>query len=224
MAKRRPKVLVIEQDGAGSILGATLSREGVDVRCTSSGGALHELTEELRVFSPDLVILDLDLNATRDGYAMLRFLRQLDLRLILLADTLEDRLVALRDGVHEALVKPFSMNELLARTRALLGWTKSSDSARRIGDLLLDEAAHTVSRGGNLIGLTPTEFDVLSVLARHPAQILSKGQLLAQVWGFGRDYDPNLVEVPVCSLRKKLEAHGSRMIHTVRSTGYVLKP
>jgi two-component system OmpR family response regulator len=98
-----------------------------------------------------------------------------------------------------------------------------SKSARRIGDLVIDEAAHTVCRAGSLVELTRTEFELLLALARHPAQVLSRAQLLGQVWGFDH-YGPNLVEVHICSLRKKLEAHGPRLIHTIRSAGYVLRP
>lgn len=224
VAKPHPTVLVIKQDDAvGSDLEVALTRAGVDVRSLSSGVAARDFTDHRNTFRPDLVILDVDLRASGDGYALLTLLRQLDLRLLLLADTLDDRRVAVRAGAHESLVKPFSMEDVLRRTRALLRLTDVAETARCIGDLVLDEAAHTVARRGNVIDLTRIEFELLSVLARHPQQVLSKGQLLAQVWGFGH-HDANLVEVHVCSLRKKLEPHGSRMIHTVRSAGYVLRP
>lgn len=225
MAKRQPKVVLIGKDGAvRSAVGAALRGEGVDLRFSRSGPVLGEVGREMRGFQPDLVILDMDVAGGRDGHAMVTSLRQLDLRLMLLADTFEDRLLAVQAGVHECLVKPFRMQELLARTRALLSRpTHSPDAPHRIGDLFLDEAGHTVSRGGNLLDLTRTEFELLSVLARHSGQVLSKGQLLAQVWGFD-NCDSNVVEVHVCSLRRKLEAQGPRMVHTVRSTGYVLSP
>lgn len=225
VATGRPRVLLIGRDAAvRSTVDVALSREGLEVRSKSRQPGLREFTDDVEAFHPDVVILDVDLAVARDGYAMVRLLRQLDLRSILLADTLDERLVALRAGVHDCLVKPLSMQELATRTRGLLARSrKTSGPARRVADLVLDEAAHTVSRGGNAVDLTRTEFRLLSALARHPAQVLSKGQLLGQVWGSG-DYDTNLVEVHICTLRKKLEAHGPRLVHTVRSVGYVLRP
>lgn len=218
----RPKVLLLEDDdGVRSALGLTLSREGVNVRCKTAACELEELEADVDDFRPHLTILDVPSPRSR-GLAMARFLRRRDLQVICLADSRESRFDALRAGADHCLVKPFSMQELLARSWALLaGSTKKGESALSIADLVLDEGKHTVSRGGNLLKLTRTEFDLLAVLARHPGQVLSKGQLLTQVWGFD-DNDPNLVEVHICSLRKKLEAHGARLIHTVRSLGYVL--
>lgn len=224
VAQLRPKVLLIEEDdGVRSALDLTLTREGVDVRCKPGECELEELEDDVEDFRPHLAILDVPSPRSR-GLAMARFLRRPDLQVICLADNQESRFAALRAGADHCLVKPFSMQELLAHTRALLaGSAKKGEAALRIADLVLDEGKHTVFRGGNPLELTRTEFDLLAVLARHPGQVLSKRQLLTQVWGFD-DNDPNLVEVHICSLRKKLEAQGSRLIYTLRSLGYVLSP
>ena len=92
----------------------------------------------------------------------------------------------------------------------------------QIGDLLIDEAARTVVRGGEVLNLTRTEYDLLAVLVQHPGQVLTKTQLLTQVWGFDA-FDGNLVEVHLSALRRKLEAHGPRLVQTVRGMGYVLR-
>ncbi len=116
------------------------------------------------------------------------------------------------------------MAELLARARALLRRAgRLSSAVHQIGDLLIDDGARTVVRNGTVLDLTRTEYDLLSVLAQHPGQVLSKVQLLTQVWGFDA-YDVNLVEVHMSSLRRKLEAEGPRLIQTVRGVGYVLRP
>lgn len=115
------------------------------------------------------------------------------------------------------------MAELLARVQALLRRSgRLSSQAWQVGDLLVDDAAKSVVRGGQSIELTRTEYDLLSSLLTHTGTVLSKTQLLTQVWGF-EAYDANLVEVHMSALRKKLEAVGPRLIHTVRGAGYVLR-
>ena len=139
------------------------------------------------------------------------------------ADAVEDRLRGFEVGGDDYLVKPFAMAELLARIRALLRRTGRETSAtRQVRDLMIDEASRTVHRAGVQVDLTGTEFDLLWALARNPGATLSKVQLLSQVWGFDL-YEPNLVEVHVSALRRKLEAHGPRVIHTERGRGYVLR-
>ena len=140
------------------------------------------------------------------------------------ADTVEERLEGFDAGADAYLVKPCSMAELLARVQDLLRRTgRLSSAVRQIGDIVIDDAARTVIRGGQTVELTRTEYDLLAVLAKHQGQVLSKVQLLTQVWGFDA-YDVNLVEVHMSSLRRKLEAHGPRLIQTVRGVGYVLRP
>ena len=127
-------------------------------------------------------------------------------------------------GGDDYVVKPFVMAELLVRMRAVLRrWGRVGRNVLHVGDLIIDTDAHSAVRGGAVVDLTHREFSLLATLAQHPGIVLSKLQLLTQVWGL-EDYDLNLVEVHICALRHKLEAHGQRLIHTVRGVGYVLRP
>ena len=139
------------------------------------------------------------------------------------ADTLEERLSGFDLGADDYIVKPFAVAELLSRVRVILRRAGRLDSpTRQIRDLVVDEATRTVMRNKDRVELTRTEFDLLLVLVRSPGKVFSKTQLLAQVWGFD-EFDPNLVEVYVSSLRRKLEAHGPRLLFTERGRGYVIR-
>ena len=207
-----------------SSLEVALRSEGYEVEAQPDARRIHEAAERFR---PDLAILDVHLPGGPDGYGAARVLRSSsDIPILFLtaADGIEDRLAGFEAGGDDYLAKPFSMAELLARTRALLRRAgRLSSATRQVGDLVIDEGARTVVRSGTVLDLTRTEYDLLCVLAQHPGQVLSKVQLLTQVWGFDA-YDVNLVEVHMSSLRRKLEARGPRLIQTVRGVGYVLRP
>ena len=139
------------------------------------------------------------------------------------ADTEPDRLAGFDAGADDYLVKPFSMAELLARVRvALRRAGRLHADTWQVGDLVVDEDRRTVERDGQPIELTRTEFDLLVALGRRRGGVASKSQLLASVWGFD-EYDPNLVEVYISALRRKLETAGPRIVHTVRGVGYALR-
>ncbi len=225
MPKQKPRVLVVEDDRPiRSSLEVALAREGYEVEACEDA---HRISQMAQQFRPDLAILDVHLPGGPDGYTAARVLRSSsDIPILFLtaADGIEDRLAGFEAGGDDYLSKPFSMAELLARTRALLRRAgRLSSATQQIGDLVIDDGARTVVRSGAVLELTRTEYDLLSVLAQHPGQVLSKVQLLTQVWGFDA-YDTNLVEVHMSSLRRKLEAHGPRLIQTVRGVGYVLRP
>lgn len=181
----------------------------------------------VREFNPDLALLDVRLGSGPGGLAVARRLRATgDLPIIFLtaADAVEDRLSGFDAGAEDYVTKPFAMAELLARMRALLRRTRGLDNGVwGVGDLVVDEAAHRARRGDAELILTKVEFDLLVALGRNAGRVLSKGQLLADVWGFA-DYDPNVVEVAMSGLRRKLEGHGPRLVQTVRGVGYVLRP
>ncbi len=224
MHPNRARILVVEDDDPiRDALDIALRGEGYEVRAQPDGRDLVETAEQFR---PDLAILDMRVPVGPDGVAMAALLRKTsDLPLIFLtaADGLNERLAGFNAGADDYVVKPFSMAELLARARALLRRSgRLSSAVWQLGDLVVDEAARTVVRSGVPVDVTATEYELLCVLIQHPGQVLSKLQLLTKVWGF-EAYDSNLIEVHISALRRKLEANGPRLVHTVRSMGYVLK-
>src|SRR5207245_6658312 len=138
----------------------------------------------------------------------------------------DDRIAGLSVGGDDYVTKPFSLGEVVARIRAILRRTAespSSDSRLRFDDLTLDEDTHEVFRAGQSIKLTATEFNLLRYFMRHPRHVLSKAQILDNVWHYDFGGDPGVVETYVSYLRRKLERHGPALIHTIRLVGYVLK-
>jgi len=223
----RPRLLVVEDDpGLRNVLATGLEAEGFDVLALADGVQIRDVAER---FQPSLAVLDVRLPQGPSGLSIAQLLREEDGELPVLfltaADGLEDRLAGFRVGADDYVVKPVALAELSARVRALLRRSGRHERGEtwRLGDLQVDEAARTVRRSGEPIELTRTEFDLLSVLGRHQGRVLSKAQLLTMVWGF-EEYDPNIVEVYVSTLRRKLEAHGGRVIQTVRGVGYSLRP
>ena len=217
-------MLVIEDDAViRSALGVALRGEGYELRAEPDGTRLPQVVADFR---PDLAVLDVQLPVGPDGYAMARFLRRasdLPILFVTAADSVADRLAGFQSGGDDYLSKPFSMAELLARVQALLRRSGRLASASwEVGDLLVDDAARLVVRAGVPIELTRTEYDLLVMLIQQVGRVLSKTQLLTQVWGFDA-YDTNLVEVHMSALRRKLEVAGPRLVHTVRGAGYVLR-
>jgi two-component system OmpR family response regulator len=224
MGAQKARILLVEDDEPiRSALVVSFQQEGYEVRAEPDGSAIASVAQEFR---PDLAVLDVRLPVGPDGYAIAHILRgtsDLPLLFLTAADSLSDRLAGFDAGGDDYLVKPFSMAELLARVHALLRRAgRLSSQVRVVGDLVVDEGARTALRNGVPLELTRTEYNLLSVLVRHPGQVLSKIQLLTQVWGFD-EYATNLVEVHVSTLRRKLEALGPRLVHTVRGSGYVLR-
>jgi DNA-binding response OmpR family regulator len=218
------RLLVIEDDtSVREAVTIAFERFGFTVMALASGEDLEQAVDDFR---PDLAILDVLLPSGPSGFELARQLVKMSgIPIIFLtaADALEDRLTGFDAGGDDYVVKPFAMAELLARVRALLRRSGRLDSpVIEIRDLLIDDANKHARRSGVLLDLTPTEFELLSALARAPNQVFSKGQLLSRVWGFDA-YDPNLVEVHISALRRKLEGQGPRLIHTVRGRGYVFR-
>jgi two-component system OmpR family response regulator len=226
----RRRVLVVEDDATlRESLVLLLGGVDFDVEALPDG---RDFDATVARFRPDLAVLDVDLGAGRpSGLTLARRLQELgDTPFIFLtaADGLDERLSGFEVGADDYVTKPFSTSELHARIRAVL---RRSEAARTgevqrsiltYDDLELDEDARTVERAGVPIELTRREFDLLLTFLESPERVLSRTQLLSMVWGF-EDYDANVVEVYVSTLRRKLEEHGPRLIQTVRGVGYVLR-
>lgn len=200
-----------------------LDEEGYVVCALPEGTDVEQIAEEFR---PDLAILDVDLGMGPDGFAVARQLRGIsDFPILFLTGKadVEDRLTGFDTGADDYLVKPFAMAELLARVGVLLRRTgRSTSAALQIGDLVIDHGSRVVMRGGHLVKLTPTEYELLLVLARAPGRVLSKSDLLNHMWGFDPG-DAHVVDVHMSAVRRKLEEHGPRVVRTVRGVGYVLR-
>ncbi|TGD88097.1 response regulator transcription factor [Mycolicibacterium sp. CH28] len=216
-----PRVLVVEDSVAiREMVVEALADAGYISGGRAHGGGLEDV---LVAFRPDVVVLDVMLPG-RDGFALIDVVRSYgDTGIVLLTarDALEDRLRGLDSGADDYVVKPFEIAELLSRVAAVLRRRGRISSAIQLGDLVLDVEASTASRAGTVLDLTATELRLLSYLADQRGRVVSKDQILAAVWGYDA-YDPNLVEVHISALRRKLEAHGPRMLHTVRGIGYRL--
>jgi len=214
------RVVVVEDEGLVSdAIAAALRAEGLSpVVFDDDVGADRVLAE-----APDLLVVDVIL-PHGDGFDLARkVLARRDVPVIFVTarDGVRDRLEGFSVGADDYLPKPFALEELLARVRVVLRRRGRLEGALRVGDLVVDEASGDARRGGAELGLTPTELRLLAFFVRHRGLVLSKPQLLTQVWGYDA-YDPNVVEVHVSALRRKLEQAGPRIIHTVHGLGYRL--
>ena len=220
-----PRVLVVEDDDALALaVKVGLQAAGYDVEHASDGRDFAEIVDRVH---PDLALLDVSLPDGPDGFDLARVLRarsDAPLMFITASDSLEDRLAGFDVGADDYLVKPFALAELLARMRAVLRRSgRVVSGCIEFRDVVIDELQRSVTRGGQPVSLTSVEFELLVTLARAPGRVFSKPELLSFVWGFD-EYDPNLVEVHVSSLRRKIGGDGATLIQTERGRGYVLRP
>jgi two-component system, OmpR family, response regulator MprA len=219
------RILVVDDELAvRESLRRALALEGHDVELAADG---REALARIARSAPDLVVLDV-LMPELDGLEVSRRLRAAGDRTPILMLTaraeVEDRVAGLDAGADDYLGKPFALDELLARVRALLRRSPSSDEPLRFADLALDPGARTVSRNGRPIELTRTEFALLELLIRNPRRVLTRSEILLAVWGYDFGPTSNSLEVYVGYLRRKTEADGApRLVQTVRGVGYVLR-
>ena len=223
------RVLVVDDEpNIAELLRMALRYEGFEVAVAHTGG---RAVTAAKTFRPDSVVLDMML-PDFDGMEVLRRLRtdQPDVPVLFLTarDAVEDRVAGLTAGGDDYVTKPFSLEEVVARLRALMrrsgAHQTAADSVLSVGDLSLNEDSHEVARGGTTISLTATEFELLRYLMRNPKRVLSKAQILDRVWNYDFGGQANVVELYISYLRKKIDAGREPMIHTMRGAGYVLKP
>ncbi|MFC4494636.1 response regulator transcription factor [Streptomyces ovatisporus] len=233
------KVLIVDDEPAvRDALRRSLTFEGYETALAVDG---LDALEKTAAYEPDLILLDV-LMPRMDGLTVARRLRASGRRVPVLMltarDTVGDRVTGLDAGADDYLVKPFELDELLARIRALLrrnsyaqehgngaeGETLTGSGSLAFADLRMDLGTRDVTRGGRHVELTRTEYTLLEMFLSHPRQVLTREQILKAVWGFDFEPSSNSLDVYVMYLRRKTEAGGEpRLVHTVRGVGYVLK-
>ncbi|MCR6493296.1 response regulator transcription factor [Cellulomonas sp. P24] len=221
-------LVVDDEPNLAELLATALRYEGWQVEIALTG---NSATRTAKALQPDVVVLDMMLPDI-DGLQVLRRIRantpHVPVLFLTARDAVEDRVAGLTAGGDDYVTKPFSLEEVVARLRALLrrtGAVTAQDEALLVvGDLILNEDSHEVERDGDEITLTATEFELLRYLMRNPRRALSKAQILDRVWNYDFGGQANIVELYVSYLRRKIDAGREPMIHTLRGVGYVLKP
>jgi two-component system OmpR family response regulator len=223
------RALVVDDEATlAELLSTALRYEGWEVEHALTG---QSAIRQAKAFEPDVILLDVML-PDLSGLDVLRRIRtthpNVPVLFLTAKDAVEDRIAGLTAGGDDYVTKPFSLEEVVARLRALLR-RAGAVSAREeavlvVGDLRMDEDSHEVSRGGDDIRLTATEFELLRYFMRNPKRVLSKAQILDRVWQYDFGGQANIVELYVSYLRRKIDKGREPMLHTLRGVGYVLKP
>jgi len=223
------RVLVVDDEPAiTQLLAMALRYDGWEVATAGTGA---EAVEAARSFAPDVMVLDIML-PDFSGMQVLSRLRSasdpVPVLFLTALDSIDDRIKGLTAGGDDYMVKPFSIEELVARLRALVRRSRREQAMRpspvlQVGDLTLNEDSYEVERAGEVIELTSTEFELLRYLMRNEHRVVSKTQILDRVWSYDYRGKQTVVELYISYLRKKIDAGRTPMIHTVRGSGYVLK-
>ncbi|MHA3723268.1 response regulator transcription factor [Leucobacter sp. HY1910] len=222
-------LVVDDEDSITQLVSMALRYEGWEVQTAASG---QDALEKMRTFEPDVAVLDIML-PDFDGMQLLSRIRgagdMCPVLFLTALDSVEDRVNGLTAGGDDYVVKPFSLEELIARLRGLVRRSQITlaerpDPVLRVGDLTLNEDSYDVERAGETIVVTNTEFELLRFLMRNPGRVLSKAQILDRVWAYDFKGKSTVVELYISYLRKKIDAGREPMLHTVRGAGYMLKP
>jgi two-component system OmpR family response regulator len=226
-AAQQHRVLVVDDEpNIVDVISMALRYEGFDVASASTGA---EALSAVRDHRPHLMLLDVML-PDMEGFDVAKRLgadrARVPIIFLTARDATEDRVRGLTVGGDDYVTKPFSLEELVARVRALLrrsGVAEAASNLLTFADVELDDDAHEVTRAGELIELTPTEYRLLRYLMLNPRRVLSRAQLLEHVWDYDFGGDARVLETYVSYLRRKLDEHGPPLIHTVRGVGYVMR-
>jgi two-component system OmpR family response regulator len=229
MPDTEARVLVVDDEpNIVELLSVSLRFAGFDVRTAADGRSALDVA---RSFGPDLLVLDVMMPGL-DGFDVLRSLRSGGSRVPVLfltaKDAPEDKVAGLTLGGDDYVTKPFSLEEVVARIRAVLRRTNGTDGGARsarlsFADIELDEDSHEVWKAGEQVALSPTEFKLLRYFMQNPGRVLSKPQILDHVWQYDFGGDANVVESYVSYLRRKVDTTEPRLLHTLRGVGYVLR-
>jgi two-component system OmpR family response regulator len=226
----RASVLVVDDEpNILALLSASLRLSGFEVHAADNAASAQRTAAQVR---PDIVVLDVMLPDC-DGFTLARRLReqheQLPVLFLTARDGVDDRIAGLTAGGDDYVTKPFSLEELVLRLRAILRRTQPArngeQSATTISyaDLVLDEEAHDVRRAGQLVQLSPTEFNLLRYLMINAGKVVSKSQILERVWNYDFGGDSRIVESYISYLRRKIDRTSLPLIHTIRGVGYTLR-
>lgn len=228
-ASKLRALIVDDEESITQLVSMALRYEGWEVDTASSG---EQALEKLRAGEPDVAVFDIML-PDMDGMQLLSRVRSngaiFPVLFLTALDSVEDRVKGLTAGGDDYVVKPFSLEELIARMRGLVRRSQMAaalqpDPVLRVGDLTLNEDSYEVSRDGEAIPVTNTEFELLRYLMRNTNRVLSKAQILDRVWAYDFSGKSTVVELYISYLRKKIDAGRPAMLHTVRGAGYMLKP
>jgi two-component system OmpR family response regulator len=229
LVSEQSRILVVDDEPSiTDLLSMALRYEGMEVEVAHFG---REALDAMGRFRPHLVVLDVMLPDLSGFDVLERMSRdriggRLPVLFLTARDTLDDKLRGFTLGGDDYMTKPFSVEELIVRVRAILRRVHGeSDGARlAVSDLRLDEESHEVYRGTTPVELTPTEFKLLHYLMLNSGRVVSKSQILDRVWNYDFDGNANVVEIYISYLRKKVDSLGPRLIHTIRGVGYCLRP
>jgi two-component system OmpR family response regulator len=222
------RVLVVDDEpNIVDVISMALRFQGFDVESAGTGA---EAISAVAAFKPELIVLDVML-PDMEGFEVARRLgaqrARVPIVFLTARDAVEDKIRGLTIGGDDYVTKPFSLEELIARIRSVLrrsGLAEPESSRLTFEDIELDEDAHEVSRSGEVVDLTATEYRLLRYLMLNPRRVLTRAQLLEHVWEYDFGGDARVLETYVSYLRKKLDRHGPPLIHTVRGVGYALRP
>lgn len=223
------RVLLVDDEPAlTNLVKMALHYEGWSIDVAHNG---EEAIAKFNETGPDVLVLDIMLPDI-DGLQILERVRESEaytpILFLTARDSVMDRIAGLTAGADDYMTKPFSLEELVARLRGLLRRSSQTappaDEALKVGDLVLDCATREVTRAGEPIALTGTEFDLLRYLMRNPRRALSRAEILERVWNYGFGGRSSIVDLYISYLRKKIDARREPMIHTVRGVGYMLRP
>lgn len=222
----RPRVLVVDdEENIRFLVTSALALAGMDADTAATG---RDALDRVATWRPDAVVLDIML-PDLDGFTVLQRLRDRGHRapvvFLTARGTTEDRVRGLSDGGDDYLVKPFDVAELVARVKLRLRRAGDAADNRRLrcADLEMDTDRHEVIRAGRVIHLSPTEYKLLHYLMVNAGRVLTREQIIDRVWSFGFGGDPSIVDTYISYIRRKVDASGPKLIHTVRGVGFTLR-